>query len=89
MGDGLSRAFLQALVQLIGGYRDALVMQEHKEITFNRQAFIESRPSTMQPFLKKMLELQIFQQVFLLFFIIGLCLKRLCHITYFIIILKK
>lgn len=50
-------------MQLIGGYRDALVIQEQKDIYFNEQAFIESRPITMQHFLKKMLELQIFRQV--------------------------
>ncbi|XKL60307.1 hypothetical protein PGB90_001323 [Kerria lacca] len=62
LGDGVSRAFLRALVQLIGGYRDALKISQGKKITFSQEAFVESRPSSIQPFLKKMLELQIFQQ---------------------------
>ena len=63
LGDGVSRAFLRALVHLIGGYRDALRFQQGQKITFNQEAFIESRSSSMQPFLRKMLQLQIFQQV--------------------------
>ncbi|XP_046996631.1 DENN domain-containing protein 1A-like isoform X2 [Schistocerca americana] len=62
LGDGVSRAFLKALVQLIGGYRDALKFQQGQKITFDPEAFIESRPMSMQPFLRKMLQLQIFQQ---------------------------
>ncbi|XP_050544102.1 DENN domain-containing protein 1B-like [Daktulosphaira vitifoliae] len=62
LGDGVSRAFLRTLVQLIGGYRDALKFHQGELITFNKEAFIESRPTNMQPFLRKMLELQIFQQ---------------------------
>ncbi|KAI5701423.1 hypothetical protein M8J76_015491 [Diaphorina citri] len=61
-GDGVARAFLRALVQLIGGYRDALKFHQGQEITFNDAAFVESRPAAMQPFLRKMLDLQIFQQ---------------------------
>ncbi|XP_053998035.1 DENN domain-containing protein 1A isoform X2 [Hylaeus anthracinus] len=62
LGDGVSRAFLQALVQLTAGYRDALTIEQGKSITFDDNAFVESRPSSMQPFLRKMLELQIFRQ---------------------------
>ncbi|XP_016841337.1 DENN domain-containing protein 1A isoform X2 [Nasonia vitripennis] len=67
LGDGVSRAFLRALVQLTAGYREALTLQqgqsdEHVRITFDQEAFVESRPISMQPFLRKMLELQIFQQ---------------------------
>ncbi|XP_034256007.1 DENN domain-containing protein 1A-like isoform X3 [Thrips palmi] len=62
VGDGVSRAFLRALVQLIGGYRDALKFHQGERITFNSDAFVESRPTSMQPFLRKMLQLQIFQQ---------------------------
>ncbi|CAI6362230.1 unnamed protein product [Macrosiphum euphorbiae] len=50
------------LIKLIGGYRDALKFHQGERITFNKEAFIESRSANMQPFLKKMLELQIFQQ---------------------------
>lgn len=63
VGDGVSRAFLRALVQLIGGYRDALKFHQGESITFNREAFVESRPPSMQPFLREMLQLQIFHQV--------------------------
>ncbi|RZF32373.1 hypothetical protein LSTR_LSTR001837 [Laodelphax striatellus] len=62
LGDGVSRAFLRALVQLIGGYRDALKFHQGESIKFNPEAFVESRPPSMQPFLRKMLQLQIFQQ---------------------------
>ncbi|XP_022198892.2 DENN domain-containing protein 1A [Nilaparvata lugens] len=62
LGDGVSRAFLRALVQLIGGYRDALKFHQGESIKFNADAFVESRPPSMQPFLRKMLQLQIFQQ---------------------------
>ncbi|BES98083.1 DENN domain-containing protein [Nesidiocoris tenuis] len=62
LGDGVSRAFLRALVTLIGGYRDALNVNQGEKITFNSDAFVETRPPAMQPFLRKMLELQIFQQ---------------------------
>lgn len=63
LGDGVSRAFLRALVQLTAGYREALTLQQGEYITFNQNAFIESRPSSMQPFLRKMVDLQLFQQV--------------------------
>ncbi|XP_014227598.1 DENN domain-containing protein 1A isoform X3 [Trichogramma pretiosum] len=67
LGDGVSRAFLRALVQLTAGYREALTLQQgeagqHMTISFDQDAFVESRPISMQPFLRKMLELQIFQQ---------------------------
>ncbi|XP_012257258.2 DENN domain-containing protein 1B isoform X2 [Athalia rosae] len=62
LGDGVSRAFLRALVQLTAGYREALTLQQGECITFDEKAFVDSRPSSMQPFLRKMLELQIFQQ---------------------------
>ncbi|XP_067141208.1 DENN domain-containing protein 1A-like isoform X2 [Centruroides vittatus] len=62
LGDGLARAFLRALVQLIGGYREALRVQLGEKITFNSDAFIQTRPISMQPFLERMLHLQIFQQ---------------------------
>lgn len=62
LGDGLARAFLRALVQLIGGYREALTVQLGEKITFNSDAFIQTRPISMQPFLERMLHLQIFQQ---------------------------
>lgn len=63
LGDGVSRAFLRAIVHLIGGYREALKFVPGEVVTFDEKAFIETRPSTSQPFLKNMLQLQIFQQV--------------------------
>ncbi|XP_030765881.1 DENN domain-containing protein 1A isoform X2 [Sitophilus oryzae] len=62
LGDGVSRAFLRALVQLIGGYRDALKFQPGQKVTFDEERFIDTRPVSLQPFLRKMLQLQIFQQ---------------------------
>ncbi|XP_071097530.1 DENN domain-containing protein 1B-like isoform X1 [Haliotis cracherodii] len=62
-GDAISRAFLNALVRLIGGYRDALKFHTGEPITFEPDAFVTSRATpSMQAFLQKMLQLQIFQQ---------------------------
>jgi hypothetical protein len=60
-GDRVSKIFLGILVQLIGGYRDAVKF--NNKITFDPDTFIESRPSNLRPFLTNMLHLQIFQQV--------------------------
>lgn len=62
LGDSVSRAFLKALVMLIGGYRGALEIKDGEKITFNHDRFIATRPASFQPFLKKMLELQMFRQ---------------------------
>eukprot|EP00096_Caligus_rogercresseyi_P016836 TRINITY_DN985_c0_g1_i2.p1 TRINITY_DN985_c0_g1~~TRINITY_DN985_c0_g1_i2.p1 ORF type:complete len:866 (-),score=178.73 TRINITY_DN985_c0_g1_i2:255-2852(-) len=62
LGDSVARAFLHALVHLIGGYRDALKCRPNENITFDRESFIRSRSPTLQPFLEQMLQLQIFQQ---------------------------
>ena len=62
LGESVARAFLQALVHLIGGYRDALKHRQGERITFSEDDFILSRSSSVQPFLVKMLELQIFRQ---------------------------
>ncbi|CAH0746261.1 unnamed protein product [Diatraea saccharalis] len=61
LGDAVSRAFLRALVCLIGGYRDAIKIENGQLITFNPEAFVRTR-KTMQPFLRKILQSQIFQQ---------------------------
>ena len=37
-GDTSTRAFLQANVALLGGYRSALKMREGEEVTFDREA---------------------------------------------------
>jgi hypothetical protein len=62
LGDSVSRAFLRALVKLIGGYREALEFNDGEKITFNHDRFIATRSAAFQPFLKKMLELQMFRQ---------------------------
>ncbi|KAB7505817.1 DENN domain-containing protein 1A [Armadillidium nasatum] len=64
IGDSVARAFLRAVVQLIGNYREALQFRESdRKITFNREKFVTQRPPHFQPFVRKMLELQIFSQV--------------------------
>lgn len=63
IGDRVSKIFLGVLVQLIGGYRDAIKFTQGEKITWDRDTFIDSRPSHLRPFLRNMLELQIFQQV--------------------------
>ncbi|XP_045464252.1 DENN domain-containing protein 1B isoform X2 [Harmonia axyridis] len=62
LGDAVSRAFLRALVHLIGGYRDALRMQPGKSVSFDEEVFVGTRPASMKPFIKEMLNLQIFRQ---------------------------
>lgn len=63
LGDGLCRAFMRALVSLIGGYRSALRIVPGEQITFNREMFVSGvRGTSRQLFLEKMLQLQIFQQ---------------------------
>ncbi|GAB1607797.1 DENN domain-containing protein 1C-like isoform X7 [Argonauta hians] len=61
-GDAISQAFLMSLVRTIGGYRDALKFQPNEKITFQKDAFLLSRPSSMRPFLEDLLELQIFHE---------------------------
>jgi len=62
LGDSVARAFLRALVHLIGGYRDALRYRQGEKITFSEDAFIMSRSTSLQPFLEQMLQLQLFRQ---------------------------
>ena len=45
-----------------GGYRQALRFPPGEQITFDEDAFIHSRPSTMQPFLQTILHTQMFEQ---------------------------
>ncbi|XP_017837660.1 DENN domain-containing protein 1A isoform X3 [Drosophila busckii] len=61
IGDRVSKIFLGALVQLIGGYRDAVEFHDTSK-SFNHAKFIESRPVHLHAFLAKMMELQIFAQ---------------------------
>jgi len=62
LGDAVARAFLQALVHLIGGYREALKYRQGEKVSFSDDDFIKSRSSSVQPFLIEMLQLQIFRQ---------------------------
>lgn len=62
LGDGVSQAFLRALVALMGGYREALRVQVGERITFEPDRFLQSRPASLRPFLERMLQLQIFHQ---------------------------
>ena len=64
LGDTVARAFLKALVQLIGNYREALQFRDgDRRISFDEEKFVARRPQQLQPFLEKMLELQLFRQV--------------------------
>ena len=47
------------LLHTLGNYREALRFQVGQHITFDREAFIQSRPPNIQPFLEKMLQLQV------------------------------
>lgn len=77
LGDGVSRAFMRTLVQLIGGYRDSLKFTLGEKISFDAEAFIQTRPASVQPFLETMLHLQIFQQVYKFLCISFLCFQNL------------
>ena len=61
-GDAVARLFLRATVHLIGGYRSALKMRPGEKITFDDDAFLNTRSSTVRPFLETILQLQIFRQ---------------------------
>lgn len=61
LGDRLPKIFLNALVRLIGGYRDAFKF--NNPIVFDDDTFIDSQPVQYRKFLEKMLHLQIFRQV--------------------------
>jgi DENN domain-containing protein 1 len=60
-GNGIPKIFLCALVQLIGGYRDAIKYSESK-LRFDNSVFIESQSPQNRVFVSKILQNQIFQQ---------------------------
>ncbi|KAL7014792.1 hypothetical protein ACKWTF_016129 [Chironomus riparius] len=60
-GDRIPRVFLSALVQIIGGYRDAIKYTE-KGLKFSNETFIESQLPLYKTFVQKIVELQVFQQ---------------------------
>jgi len=61
-GNKIPKVFLSSLVQIIGGYRDAIKYSD-KRIRFDNETFIESQSQQNRPFVQKIVELQIFQQV--------------------------
>lgn len=61
LGDKIPRIFLSCLVQIIGGYRDAIKYSDNK-MRFDNDTFIESQTPQYRPFMQKIVELQIFQQ---------------------------
>ncbi|XP_076836915.1 DENN domain-containing protein 1A isoform X6 [Brachyhypopomus gauderio] len=61
-GDGVARAFLKAQAALFGSYRSALRIEPEEPITFNEDAFITHRSSTMRQFLQNAIQLQLFKQ---------------------------
>lgn len=63
IGDRVSKIFLGILVQLIGGYRDAIKFTQGEKITWDRDTFVESRSPHLRVYLREMMELQIFRQV--------------------------
>ncbi|KAL5286785.1 DENND1A family protein [Megaselia abdita] len=63
VGDRVSRIFLVALVQMIGGYRDALKYETGEKIKWDKDIFVaRSSSAHMQDYLKKLVEIQIFNQ---------------------------
>lgn len=62
LGDCVSRAFLRAIVMLIGGYRWVLECNNGRDVTFNQEKFASTRSFTYEPFLRKLLDTQMFRQ---------------------------
>lgn len=60
-GNRIPKLFLGALVQIIGGYRDAIKYRESR-LKFDNDVFIESQSPSNRPFVQKIVQLQIFQQ---------------------------
>lgn len=60
-GNKIPKIFLSSLVQIIGGYRDAIKYTESK-LKFDNDVFIESQSPSNRAFVQKIVQLQIFQQ---------------------------
>lgn len=60
-GNRIPKIFLSSLVQLIGGYRDAIKYTESR-LKFDNDMFIESQSPANKAFVQKIVQLQIFQQ---------------------------
>ncbi|CRL06710.1 CLUMA_CG019544, isoform A [Clunio marinus] len=60
-GNRIPKIFLSSLVQIIGGYRDAIKYTENK-LKFDNDVFIDSQSPSNKSFVQKIVQLQIFQQ---------------------------
>lgn len=60
-GNRIPKIFLSSLVQVIGGYRDAIKYTESR-LKFDNDMFIESQSPANKAFVQKIVQLQIFQQ---------------------------
>ena len=60
-GNKIPKIFLSSLVQIIGGYRDAIKYNDVR-LKFDNELFIESQSPSNRGFVQKIVELQIFQQ---------------------------
>lgn len=61
-GNRIPKIFLSSLVQIIGGYRDAIKYTDSK-LKFDNDVFIESQPLSNRAFVQKIVQSQIFQQL--------------------------
>ena len=70
IGDGVSKAFLAAMVSLIGGYRNAMRFHDGADITFDPDIFVTGSSISRDPsshveyrrFFEMVLHMQSFQQ---------------------------
>jgi len=60
-GTRIPKIFLSSLVQIIGGYRDAIKYTESR-LKFDNDLFVESQSQQNRAFVTKIVQLQIFQQ---------------------------
>ncbi|XP_074621860.1 DENN domain-containing protein 1B-like [Acropora palmata] len=60
--DKVSKAFLRAMVSLIGSYRDALRLKPGEKIIFDRDIFVQSKSNSTKHLLELILQLQLFEQ---------------------------
>ncbi|RDD39900.1 DENN domain-containing protein 1B [Trichoplax sp. H2] len=61
--DTIPRAFLDVFALLLGSYKDAIMIDEEKNIyEFNREFFLHGLNQSLKPFMDKVTQLQQFQQ---------------------------
>lgn len=63
LGNRVSKIFLGALVQLIGGYRDGIKHPLGQPRSWDGDQFLEAKAPHIRAFLQKMMQSQLFQQV--------------------------